>query len=160
MSASRILSSMKPLPQLLRTNSLLIPRRHLKFQLFNPKRNWKQKIIYQFWRPLRNEDGKVNMFNVHYNLYLYVMALILITKVFIEPKWMEDPDYKPYFNIEQNPFEKLEEYRKAQAEKNNTVFKESKLANSMIAQMAESKKAYEEEQMKVNDEKKEAEAEK
>ena len=30
----------------------------------------------------------------------------------------------------------------------------------MIAQMAESKKAYEEEQMKVNDEKKEAEAEK
>lgn len=100
------------------------------------------------------------MFNVHYNLYLYVMALILITKVFIEPKWMEDPDYKPYFNIEQNPFEKLEEYRKAQAEKNNTVFKESKLANSMIAQMAESKKAYEEEQMKVNDEKKEAEAEK
>lgn len=109
---------------------------------------------------MRKENGKLNVFNAHYNFYLYAFTLILIFKIFIEPQWKEDPDYKSIFNLEQNPFEKMEECRKAQAEKNNTVFEESKFANSILAGIAKNKKAYEEEQRKINDEKNEAEAEK
>lgn len=153
---------MKPLPQLLRTSSLLIPRRHLKIRLFNPERNWKQKIIYQFWRPVRNkETGKINYFNLHYNIYLYLMSSYVLYIYVIRPKLEEDPDYKPIFNFAQNPIEKMEEFRKMQAEKNNQVFKESKLANYMREKMAEHRKDIEEEKNKNGDApKKEAEVQK
>ena len=55
----------------------------------------------------------------------------------------------------------MEEFRKMQAEKNNQVFKESKLANYMREKMAEHRKDIEEEENKNGDaSKKEAEVQK